>query len=49
MRETVFERGIGDPLTTLTHTGFVNKISMKDAEITLTASWITDPLLRELR
>ena len=30
------------------YTGFLNKLSVKDAEITLTASWITDPLLHEL-
>lgn len=35
-------------ITTLTHTGFLNKISVKDTEITLTACWITDPLLQEL-
>ena len=35
-------------ITTLTYTGFLKKLSVKDAEITLTASWITDPLLHEL-
>ena len=39
---------VGTKITTLTHTAFLNKISVKDAEITLTASWITDPLLHEL-
>ena len=39
---------VGTKITTLMHTGFLNKISVKDAEITLTASWITDPLLHEL-
>ena len=38
----------GTKITTLTYTGFLNKLSVKDAEITLTASWITDPLLHEL-